>query len=379
MAVGLDWGTSTVIACRNVASPEDPTKKFPKYRHQRNCYIEIEANEYIEAVIQKAKMSYVRLENDPKIYVIGSDAIQLASTISNIDNKVEIKRPMRSGVMVGDPIATKIMQAISHSVLQDPEEKDELLVYSVPADPIDADFKTFYHTGMTEMTLKSIGWNAMPINEALAIIYAEAPSMYNEELDEEVPFTGIAISCGGGMINVCLAYRGLETMSFSLANAYRMGEGCAGDWIDKQVFRAKEDQFGSIGKVTLYKENFINFNKDIDVLASEVANKSNIYRGNIAWHKEALLVIKIYYEKLLDYIIDRLVEEFRRRNPTIEGKLSIVLAGGTSSPEGFENLFKERLQRKELPFEVKDIIKPANPVRSVAKGCMVAAEIGFKK
>ena len=46
------------------------------------------------------------------------------------------------------------------------------------------------------------------------------------ELGEE-DFTGIGISCGGGMFNICVAYKSMPALYFSTARS--------GDWVDKNV------------------------------------------------------------------------------------------------------------------------------------------------
>ena len=53
------------------------------------------------------------------------------------------------------------------------------------------------------------------INEALAVVYAEL---------ESSNYTGIGISCGGGLCNVCFTYLSVPVLSFSMKKA--------GDYID---------------------------------------------------------------------------------------------------------------------------------------------------
>ena len=78
--VGLDWGTSWLAACRMVADPEDENKLKPKFRNQRNCYVAVNLDEFVERLLKQANMSYVRFEDEPNhVYVIGQDAMQLAS------------------------------------------------------------------------------------------------------------------------------------------------------------------------------------------------------------------------------------------------------------------------------------------------------------
>ena len=57
-----------------------------------------------------------------------------------------------------------------------------------------------------------------------------------------------------------------------------------------------------------------------------------------------------------------------------DAPIDVVIAGGTSSPNGFAELLKETLEQTELPIKIGDIIKPADPLFSVARGCLLAAE-----
>ncbi len=83
------------------------------------------------------------------------------------------------------------------------------------------------------------GFEPTSINEglAVAVVYGEL---------EESNYTGIGISCGGGLCNVCLAYLSVPILSFSIPKA--------GDYIDTNAAQvtgapanlvrlAKEDSF----------------------------------------------------------------------------------------------------------------------------------------
>jgi len=382
--VGLDWGTSWLVAARNIPDPEDVDKPKPRFRNQRNCYVSVNLDESVEDLLKQANMSYVRFEDeDDRVYVIGLDAMQLASMLSNANNRVDIQRPMAAGVMQGDVNAVRIVQAIASQVLKEPKEEDEVVYFSTPANPIDSDFSTTHHRGMAETALSRLGWDPRPLSEALAIVYATQPTMQTFDGDE-AKLTGIGISCGAGMINVSVVYRGLETMGFSLANAYHANEGSAGDWIDRQLFNAYGHQMGSIATCTRYKEQFADFEKipdprtdtgvDLMDYAEAVSKTSFVNRGNKHWHFEVLASIRVWYASLLDYVITQLAKEFEERRPTIDGELPVVLAGGTSKPNGFEKLFSERLDRQRgLPFAVSGVTKAPDCMNTVALGCLAMA------
>src|ERR1051325_668366 len=71
---------------------------------------------------------------------------------------------------------------------------------------------------MIKNYLQSLGYSAKSVNEGLAVVFAEL---------EKDNFTGIGISCGGGMCNVCFAFMSVPVFSFSISKA--------GDYIDQSV------------------------------------------------------------------------------------------------------------------------------------------------
>lgn len=374
MAVGLDWGTSTVIASRRVPKKDEENKKEIKTREQRNCYLPLLKTDPTMKIIESSNINVVDLGQDDYIYVIGDDAINLANSTGN-----EVLRPMQAGVLQGDLRALRIMQAIAGSVLLEPKEENELIVYSIPANPIDKNMNTMHHSGMAKKALEMLGWQPEPIIEGLAVVYATNPTA---EIDgQECKFTGVGISFGGGMVNVCVAYKGLDTLSFSLANALKNNQGSSGDWIDKRLFDAYGNQIGSEARCVLYKEKYANLTKisnDIFGYAEEVAESSNIAHKEVDWHFQVLSSIEIFYENLIAYVIDNIAREFEEKKPSLDGALDVVLAGGTAIPEGFEDLFKKVINKKKLPFRVGEIVKAKDPQYAVTRGCLAAAEAGYQ-
>ena len=84
---------------------------------------------------------------------------------------------------------------------------------------VDADIVLYLKTPPDEATLRQMfsdmKYPVQVINEGLALVYSEL---------EDTNYTGIGISCGGGLCNVCLAYLSVPVLSFSIAKA--------GDFID---------------------------------------------------------------------------------------------------------------------------------------------------
>ena len=75
-----------------------------------------------------------------------------------------------------------------------------------------------YHEAMLKKTIDSMGYNSRSVNEGLAVVFAEM---------EAENFTGIGISCGGGMCNVALGFMSMPVITFSITKA--------GDYIDSSV------------------------------------------------------------------------------------------------------------------------------------------------
>ena len=59
--------------------------------------------------------------------------------------------------------------------------------------------------------------------------------------------------------------------------------------------------------------------------------------------------------------------------PRITKPITVILSGGTSLPRGFANRFKQILDQLKLPMPVGSVRMASQPLRSVAKGALVAA------
>ena len=81
-------------------------------------------------------------------------------------------------------------------------------------------------------------------------------------------------------------------------------------------------------------------------------------------------------EKTVKSIKDGLSESDKKTRT--DKPIDIVIAGGTSSPPGFETLFAEILQQAKLPLAMDKIVRPNDPLYSVDRGCLIAAENATK-
>jgi len=319
---GLDVGTA------NLASAIQDQDGNVMIKIQRNAFIDIEADQYTKSMLTKLNVQYVAI-ND-KMVVIGDPAFELA----NILNR-ETRRPMKGGVISpNESDAMPIEKILLENLLGAPNHKNEKCYYSVPADPIDADFNVVYHKGVFGGMLKKIGYEPKPLLEGHAVVFSELA---------EDDFTGIGISCGGGMFNICVSYKSIPALSFSTARG--------GDWIDRNVATVLGIK---ASRATAIKE------KGVSIL-----NPRNR-------EEEA---VEIYYRNLISYTLEAIKTRFDSSAgmPSFPEAIEIVCAGGTSMIGGFIEVFQDEFQSINFPIEVKNIRRAEDPLFSVSKGCLVAA------
>ncbi|ESS11087.1 MAG: hypothetical protein A07HR60_02232 [uncultured archaeon A07HR60] len=165
--------------------------------------------------------------------------------------------------------------------------------------------------------------------------------IYSELADNS--FTGLGISFGAGMTNVCLSYYAVPVLKFSVARG--------GDWVDEQAAQATGTP---IDKVTSVKEDEFELDFQTDVGGVQGA-------------------LSIYYENLLDYVIEKLVQEVDQEDIEENLDVPIVVTGGTASPEGFEQLFEDHVDNAGIPFSISSVTHADEPLYSVTRGALVAA------
>jgi actin-like ATPase involved in cell morphogenesis len=321
MAKGLDVGTMTIVSAK---------RSGDKIVHvqQRNQFVEIEHSEMAEKMLNRGDVLYIK--KGDRVFIVGEDAL----TFANIFN-AETRRPMSSGILSRkEKSAIPMMKLIIEKVIGRKSHDGEAVFFSCPAKPIDANLDTLYHQKTIEAILSNKGYEPHAINEGMAVVYSELA-------DNE--FTGMGISMGAGMTNVCLSYYAVPVMQFSVARG--------GDWIDEQVSEATGVPRD---KVTARKET--NFELDFDQEMNEVQT-----------------ALAVYYDNLLEYIVRTAEKEINKRDVEEGLEVPVVVTGGTSQPKGLKQQLEKRLKASSLPFKVKSVRQSRNPMFSVARGALVAA------
>ena len=332
-SLGFDCGTYNLVSCKRSENGDFV------YRREVNAFLEMPLdNPFVFNMMKKAGVPLIQRDDTNTAYALGEAAMSMAYTMPMI----EVKRPMSQGcVNPKEKDAFQIMSVMMHGLLGDVAEDKVVLYYSVPANAINEETDADYHNKVLESIFKAYKSktgktvDARPINEALALVYAEL---------QDKGFTGIGISFGAGMVNVAFSLFAAPVFQFAIVNS--------GDWIDKQAAKATGETVA-----------FINREKtkvDLTKQPTSLVERAITTQYNIMIEKTVAGIKKG-------------VEE-NKKAAKMENPVDIIIAGGTSSPNGFETLFKDVLTSANLPIPIGNVIKPADPLFSVARGCLVAAE-----
>lgn len=172
--------------------------------------------------------------------------------------------------------------------------------------------------------------------------------VYDLQVEDDHSFSGpfLTISnCGAGMVNICFAIYGAPIFQFALVNS--------GDWIDKMAAKATGETPTFINKEKLKADLTIDMPESI------------VQRA-----------IKAQYEIMMTKTITGIKNglEEKGNKARHEHPIDIIIAGGTSQPPGFDVMFRQLIKKANLPIEIGSVIRPKDPLYSVARGALIAAE-----
>ena len=319
---GLDVGTVNLVAAEQNETGE------VAIRLKRNAFIDVPIDAYTKNMLTRLNVPYV--VQGKKMYVLGDHAFELANVLNR-----NTRRPMKDGLISPkEQDALPVMKLLIGSILGEPRVANEIVFYSVPGDPIDSDLSVAYHRDLFDAVLKSLGYAPKHIIEGHAVTFAELA-------DED--FTGIGISCGGGMFNICVSYKSMPALYFSTSRS--------GDWVDMNVAHALGIK---PAKAAMIKE------KGIDVM-----NPKNREEDAIA----------IYYRNLINYNLANIKERFvnSENMPSFNEPVTIVFSGGSALAANFIELARAVFKELEFPIPVKELRLAKDPLNATAKGALTAA------
>jgi hypothetical protein len=329
---GLDVGTSYIVLSRK-------SKEGIDYKEFRDAYYTIKPTTPVATkMIEKGLQGKVFIKDqDGTFILLGKDAIEKA-----VERNDLAKRPMYRGVVSSkDKDSKRVLAFILKEVVGEPTEPNEKLVYCVPAQPVDQedeDFDVGYHEDLINQILGEVGYDPRSIKEAEALCYSEL---------EDDDYTGIGVSCGAGMTNVCIMLNGEPVVNFSTTKS--------GDWVDRMSAVATGEN-------------------DTLVQAEKEEGEFIIGQPN---DNPILEAVSSYYLRLIDYTTKQITAHINRSKalPKFKEPIKIVVAGGTSKAKGYIESFEKLLSANDFPLPVKSVVHASEPLLAVSKGCLIASSI----
>lgn len=320
--LGLDVGTSRIVVARK-------TEKKYEYEAQLNAFITLPYSKLAESLLQRENVFHEVQGAD--LIVAGNDAQKFAEVFH-----VETRRPMLNGVLnPREPHSLSVVRRIITKLVGTAATEKQKIFFSVPAQTTDGDVGIAYHEASIRQILGELGYEATPIEEGLAVVFGELGG---------ANFTGIGISCGSGLSNVCLAVLSVPVLSFSIPKA--------GDFIDSQASLVT----GELStRLRVQKEHAFRLNG---------MNGDRIHNA-----------LNVYYDEMIGHLAESLRTQISstQKLPKLDQSVPLVLSGGTVMPKGFMERFMELLRVDDFPIRLSDVRMSADPLNSTARGALMAA------
>ena len=320
--LGLDVGTSRIVVARN-------TDRNYSYEAQLNAFITLPYSKLAESLL--ARENVFHEVHGTEIVVAGNDAERFAEVFH-----VETRRPMVDGVLnPHEPHSLPVVRMIVSRLAGQAAADKPKIFFSIPARPPGADGGVAYHEASIRQILADLGYQPQSIEEGLAVVFGELGG---------ANYTGVGISCGSGMCNICFAVLSVPVLSFSISRA--------GDFIDTHAAQVT----GEVAtRMRVLKEHSFRIN----------GLSGNRFQN----------ALSVYYDEMIDALAEALRANFSaaHRLPKLEQAVPLVLSGGSVMPKGFLERFVSALQSAEFPVRLSEVRLSPDPLNSTARGALMAA------
>ncbi len=319
---GLDLGTSRIVVAKH-------GEEGYAYEDQLNAFVEVPYSRIAADMMKKKRIPH--LVDGSACYAFGSGSAQFASLMEG-----QTRRPMSRGLL--NPDEPKSLQMISKTLADmcGEAESDGKICFSVPSAPPGHESDLIFHQNTVRQMLENLGYTVMHLNEGLAVVYAEL---------EQASFTGMGISLGGGMCNVCISYLGMPALTFCTVRA--------GDYIDHSTASVTSETPTS---VRMYKERGFTLNG----LSQKGLDQA----------------LSVYYGEMILGLVESLEREVSRATlPEFDEPISVAYSGGSALAGGFHKQLERSIKSIDLPFEIAEVKMSEDPLNSTARGALMAATL----
>jgi hypothetical protein len=318
---GLDLGTSRIVLATLEGEDVD-------FNPQLNAFVDLPYSKMTELMLVRERILH-HVEGS-HIYVYGNRSDEFAKFLDS-----DARRPMCGGLLNPTEPKNVLMIELLLEQLCGKASGDEKLCLSVPSAPLDRASDLIFHQRSVQAICERLGYRAKTINEGLAVVYSEL---------KDANFTGIGMSFGGGMCNICVAYLGLPVLTLATSRA--------GDYIDQSSASVTGE---TPTTVRLYKEN--GFILDSDAVGS-------IDRA-----------LSVYYLDVIESAVTGLENAMAesKKLPSFPRPIPVVCAGGTTMVRNFLPRLKASFEGADLPIRISDVYLAKDPLNTTARGALVGA------
>jgi hypothetical protein len=303
-------------------------KKY-QYESQLNAFLTLPYSKLADSLLTREDVFH-EVEGE-EIIVAGDDAQRFAEVFH-----VETRRPMLRGVLnPQEPHSLAVIRRIVTRLVGKAGSEGRKIVFSIPAPSHTGEESIAYHTASLKQILSDLGYDARPIDEGLSVVFGEMGSSN---------YTGIGISCGSGLCNVCLAVLSVPVINFSVNKA--------GDFIDAQS-SAVTGELAT--RLRVQKEQNFCLN---GLAGDRVAN-----------------ALTVYYDEVVHTLANtlRATISSTQRLPKLDQSVPVVLSGGTAIPKGFLERFTAALHTEDFPVRISQVRVSDDPLNSTARRALMAA------
>ena len=321
-AIGLDIGTSRIVTARRADG------KY-QYATELNAFLPLPYSKLTRSALEKESVPHQVDAGEMIVY--GNQSARFANMFH-----MDTRRPMTRGMLnPAEPNGVAVIRQIIATLLDGEAAKGSRVCFSLPGAPVGAPDDLTYHEATLRRMVADMGFEVSAINEGLAVVLAEL---------EDTNFTGIGVSCGGGMCNVCFSYLAMPVFSFSVPKG--------GDFIDASAASVAGE---GATRIRAIKESAFHFNG--------------------YFHDKVQQAISVYYEDMILAVIAGLKDLLSKpRNvPRIDRPIPVVMSGGSAMPAGFRDRFEKLLAPASLPIAISEVRIAADPLHSTAKGALMSA------
>ena len=320
-AKGLDIGTSRLVLAT-------PVENDYQYEGQLNAFISLPYSRMTEDMLRREGILFS---------VEGSTILAYGNRVEEFANILngETRRPFRTGLL--NPAEPKSLQMLELALTQmcGEAQKGEKICFSIPSGAPNNRNDILYHERTIAQILEKLAYSVKSLNEGLAVIYAEL---------EKSSFTGIGISFGGGMCNVCLAYLGLPVVTFSTPQA--------GDYVD---YSASSVTGQTPTTIRLHKEEQFQLNG---------FSSNNVEQA-----------ISVYYNDMIRAVVTGLETALSdsRKLPKFDKPVPVAISGGSAQVKGFRQHLEKEIRAAEVPIAISEVSLAEDALNTTAKGTLMAA------